>query len=65
MKKLLEKGVVETLPIKPDEVPGFEDAIDEHGWLRVIPGVLEGDLKSAGGFFLARLVKRSSTATNG
>jgi hypothetical protein len=35
---------VKTLRITPDEVPGFEDAIDENGWVRVIPGVLDGEL---------------------
>jgi 16S rRNA C967 or C1407 C5-methylase (RsmB/RsmF family) len=57
VKKLIEKGLVKTLEITPDEVPGFEDAIDENGWVRVIPGVLDGELRSADGFFLARLVK--------
>lgn len=57
MKKLVEKNLVKTLKITPDEVPGFEDAIDGNGWVRVIPGVLNGELRSADGFFLARLVK--------
>ena len=57
MKKVVEKGSVKTLRITPDEVPGFENAIDENGWVRVIPGVLDGELRSADGFFLARLVK--------
>ena len=57
VKKLVEKGLVKTLRITPEEVPGFEDAIDENGWVRVIPGVLGGELRSADGFFLARLVK--------
>jgi hypothetical protein len=48
---------METLPIQPHEVPGFEGAIDENGWLRVLPGVLKGDLRSTDGFFVARLVK--------
>jgi len=58
VKKLVEKGLVETLPIRPFEVPGFEDAIDENGWMRVIPGVLDGELRSADGFFAARLIKK-------
>lgn len=58
VKKLVEKGLVETLPIQPNEVPGFEDAIDENGWMRVIPGVHEGDLRKADGFFAARLIKK-------
>ncbi len=58
VKKLVKKGLVETLPIQPSEVPGFEDAIDENGWMRVIPGVLAGDMQSADGFFAARLIKK-------
>ncbi|KAL3810512.1 hypothetical protein ACHAXA_005654 [Cyclostephanos tholiformis] len=58
IRTLIERGNVETLPICPHEVPGFEDAIDEHGWLRVLPGVLEGDLCSTDGFFVARLVRK-------
>ena len=57
MNKLVETGLVKTLRITPDEVPGFENAIDENGCVRVIPGVLDGELRSADGFFLARLVK--------
>ena len=57
VKKLVETGLVKTLKITPDEVPGFENAIDENGWVRVIPGVLDGELRSADDFFLARLVK--------
>ena len=48
---------METLPIKPHEVPGYEVLIDENGWLRVLPGILEGELRSTDGFFVARLVK--------
>lgn len=51
---------VTTVPIHPSEVPGFEAAIDENGWLRVLPGVLEGDLQSTDGFFVARLIKGNS-----
>ena len=58
VKKLVENGLVETLPIQPNEVPGFEDAIDENGWMRVIPGVLDSDLRKADGFFAARLIKK-------
>jgi 16S rRNA (cytosine967-C5)-methyltransferase len=58
VRKLIERGNVETLPIQPHEVPGFEDAIDEQGWLRVLPGILEGDLRSTDGFFVARLVRK-------
>ncbi len=54
-----DKGrtIMKTLPIQPHEVPGFEGAIDENGWLRVLPGVLEGHLMSTDGFFVARLVR--------
>lgn len=58
VQKLIDRGNVETLPIRPHEVPGFEDAIDNHGWLRVLPGVLGGHLRSTDGFFVARLVKK-------
>jgi 16S rRNA (cytosine967-C5)-methyltransferase len=58
VQKLIDRGNVETLPIHPHEVPGFEDAIDGHGWLRVLPGVLGGHLRSSDGFFVARLVRK-------
>jgi len=58
VKKLIEKGTVKTMPIQGHEVPGFEDAIDDNGWLRVLPGNLEGDLSSTDGFFVARLVRK-------
>lgn len=54
---LMKRGGMVTLPIQAHEVPGFEDALDEHGWLRVLPGVLGGELHSTDGFFVARLVK--------
>ena len=50
-------GVMETLPFVPGEIPGFDGAIDENGWLRVLPGMLEGELESCDGFFVARLIK--------
>ena len=50
-------GKMETLPFLPGEIPGFDDAIDENGWLRVLPGLLNGELKSCDGFFVARLIK--------
>jgi 16S rRNA (cytosine967-C5)-methyltransferase len=50
-----EGAEVETIPFLPDEIPGFDDAIDKNGWLRVIPGVLPGTLKFCDGFFVARL----------
>ena len=56
-KLLANNNSMTTLPIQPNEVPGFEGAIDENGWLRVLPGVLDGDLQSTDGFFVARLIK--------
>ena len=46
-----------TLPFKSGEIPGFDAAIDENGWLRVLPGVLDGNMKQTDGFFVARLEK--------
>lgn len=48
-------AVMETDPILPGEIPGFDDAIDENGWLRVLPGLLPGNLRYCDGFFVARL----------
>ena len=48
---------IETIPFTPGEIPGFDDCIDENGWLRVVPGVLPGSLKYCDGFFVARLRK--------
>jgi len=59
IKKLLtNRNDVETLPFTHGEIPGFDDAIDESGWLRLKPGVLDGQLKSCDGFFVARLIKK-------
>ena len=58
VSKLLEEGNVETLPFFNGEMPGFNEAIDENGWLRVLPGVIDGDLKICDGFFVARLLKK-------
>jgi 16S rRNA (cytosine967-C5)-methyltransferase len=52
---------VENVPFKKGEIPGFDSAIDENGWLRVIPGHLTGALNQCDGFFVARL-RRSATA---
>jgi len=64
VKKLIARGnqsrdnaVMQTLPFVVGEMHGFDDAIDENGWLRVLPGILGGDLNSCDGFFVARLVK--------
>ena len=51
------KSQIEVLPFTPGEIPGFDDCIDENGWLRVIPGVLPGSLQYCDGFFVARLRK--------
>jgi len=61
---LSEKGCnesvthLETIPFTPGEIPGFDNCIDENGWLRVVPGVLPGSLRFCDGFFVARLAKR-------
>lgn len=55
--KLISKGSMKTLPILPGEIPGFDNMIDTNGWLRVLPGVSEGHLRSCDGFFVARLIK--------
>lgn len=57
IQRLLQKGKVKISPFMPGEIPGFDDAIDENGFLRVLPGVLDGDLKQCDGFFVARLIK--------
>ena len=49
-----EGADVETIPFVPGEIPGFDDAIDENGWLRVLPGVLPGALSACDGFFVGR-----------
>ena len=58
VQKLINRGNVETLPILSHEVPGFESAIDSNGFLRVLPGVMKGELKTTDGFFVARLVRK-------
>ena len=50
-------GKMVTLPFKKGETGGFDGAIDENGWLRVLPGVLNEPLNSVDGFFVARLQK--------
>jgi len=57
VQALLSKGTMKTLPFTKGEICGFDDAIDENGWLRVLPGVLDGELKQCDGFFVARLEK--------
>ena len=31
-------AVLETVPFRKGEIPGFDDAIDDNGWLRIVPG---------------------------
>jgi 16S rRNA (cytosine967-C5)-methyltransferase len=58
IEKLLMRGDLETVPFLKDEITGFDDAIDSRGWIRVLPGVLGGDLSKSDGFFVARLRKK-------
>ena len=58
VQKLLARSngaKMETVPIQPGEIPGFDPAIDENGWLRVLPGSLLDTIGSCDGFFVARL----------
>jgi 16S rRNA (cytosine967-C5)-methyltransferase len=49
---------VEVLPMMPGEISGFDGAIDaENGWMRVLPGQLDGELRKSDGFFVARLIR--------
>ncbi|GKY94417.1 hypothetical protein MPSEU_000407500 [Mayamaea pseudoterrestris] len=59
LSRPLDQGLaqMETVPLQPHEVPGFELAITEQGWVRVLPGMIMGnDLEGCSdGFFVARL----------
>jgi 16S rRNA (cytosine967-C5)-methyltransferase len=55
--RLLERGNMKMIPFEKGEIPGFDDAIHENGWLRVLPGMLGDELKRCDGFFVARLKK--------
>jgi len=57
VKRLLQRGTMRTIPFLPGEIGGFDGAIDENGWLRVLPGVMEAPMNSVDGFFVARLQK--------
>lgn len=60
MKWLLareEGSEIKTIAFQPGEIAGFDDAIDENGWLRIIPGHLPGSLGYCDGFFVARIRK--------
>ena len=47
--------ILENVPFQKGEIPGFDEAIDSNGWIRVLPGALEGSLGQCDGFFVARL----------
>jgi 16S rRNA (cytosine967-C5)-methyltransferase len=56
--KLLSRptgATLRTVSFGPGEIPGFDDAIDANGWIRVLPGSLPGSLSQCDGFFVARL----------
>jgi 16S rRNA (cytosine967-C5)-methyltransferase len=46
---------VETIPFRKGEIPGFDECIDENGWMRILPGSLDDSIGSCDGFFVARL----------
>ena len=50
---------VENIPFEEGEIPGFDAAIDKNGWLRVIPGQLNGPHSQCDGFFVARLRRKN------
>ena len=54
-----EGAKMETIPFISGEIPGFDSAVDENGWLRVLPGILPGSLSHCDGFFVARLRRLS------
>jgi 16S rRNA (cytosine967-C5)-methyltransferase len=45
------------LPFQAEEIPGFEECIDDkHGWLRIVPGSIQpSEVPHLDGFFVARL----------
>jgi 16S rRNA (cytosine967-C5)-methyltransferase len=53
-----EEGVsLECKPFLPGDIPAFDKAIDENGYIRVIPGALPQSLGQCDGFFVAKLVR--------
>ena len=46
---------LQAIPFVPGEIPGFDNAIDEDGNMRVIPGTLPGSLSLCDGFYVAKL----------
>jgi 16S rRNA (cytosine967-C5)-methyltransferase len=61
MKWLLDSRAenIKSLPFTNREIPGFDGAIDENGWMRVLPGVLHKPMDKCDGFFVARIRKKS------
>jgi 16S rRNA (cytosine967-C5)-methyltransferase len=55
IQKLLLGFKVETIPFQKGEIPGFDECIDENGWMRILPGSLDETIGSCDGFFVARL----------
>ena len=49
-----EGAVLELIPFQPGDIPGFDHAIDEDGYLRVVPGTPE-NMGACDGFFVAKL----------
>ena len=64
VNRLLQRGTMKTIPFLPGEIGGFDDAIDNNGWLRVLPGVMDSPMDSVDGFFVARLQKIDAAGTN-
>lgn len=50
---------VESVPFQPGDIPGFDNAIDENGWIRIVPSALPGHLEHCDGFFVAQMRKIS------
>jgi 16S rRNA (cytosine967-C5)-methyltransferase len=54
-KEVGKVAQLETIPFEKGEIPGFDQAIDKNGWLRIVPGTLAGSLAHVDGFFVARM----------
>ena len=63
VNRLLQRGTMKTIPFLPGEIGGFDGAIDNNGWLRVLPGVMDSPMDSVDGFFVARLQKIHDAGT--
>ncbi len=58
VQKFLDKNPdFQTVPIKPEEIGGLENAITAQGWLRILPTQLS-DQGGMDGFFAARLQRK-------